>query len=314
MKRTSILIMFLLSVVISWGQNMSFGKITITPYVTEDARLDATAVRLLKTKLNQVVTENEAAGGFDRRFIIMPSLNVLSEEETATIPQKTSIKVNITFFVGDGVAGTLFNSQSMDVSGVGDNHNEALYSAIRKINVKDTNLQALITEAKCRIVEYYEANAPALIREAEKYMAAYDYENALTCLAAIPAICQYYDKAQLLISKCGSRIIERDNNSLLTKAKAAWSANPNEYGANEASSFLSQVVISSAFYKNEVEKLSKQIRQRLTQLEDKRVELAKVKILSEERLATERINASARVTSSFIGTLPSLVFNVLRWF
>lgn len=314
MRRYIFTSLFIIMVSISWGQELSFGKITISPYIPEDTELDVTATRLLKTKLLQIVTANEAVGGFDRRFIIVPSVNVLSETETGTIPQKTSIKVNITFYIGDGVAGTLFNSSNMEVTGVGDSHTDALYSAIRKINVKDASIQALITEAKGRIAEYYNTTAPTLIKEAEGFMASYKYEEALACLSVIPSLCSSYDKAQTLISKCGSKIIERDNNSLLTKAKAAWSTNPNEVGASEASSYLSQIIISSAYYKNEVDKLTKQMRQRLAQLENKRIELAKVKILSEERMETERINASARVTSTFISSLPSLVFNILRWF
>lgn len=63
-----------------------------------------------------------------------------------------------------------------------------------------------------------------------------------------------------------------------------------------------------------MDKLTNQMRQRLTQLENKRIELAKVQILSKERLEAERINASARVTSAFISSLPNLVFNIFRWF
>ena len=76
---------------ISWGQDLSFGKITISPYIPEDTELDATATRLLKTKLSQIVTTNDAVGGFDRRFVIVPSLNVLAESETGTIPPKTTV-------------------------------------------------------------------------------------------------------------------------------------------------------------------------------------------------------------------------------
>ena len=306
--------LLLVMVSISWGQELSFGKITISPYIPEDTEFDSTSARLLKSKLLQIVTTNEAVGGFDRRFVIVPSVNILSETETGTIPQKISMKVNITFYVGDGVAGSLFNFSNTEVTGVGDSHADALYSAIRKINVKDADLQALITEAKKRIVEYYNTTAPTLIKEAESFMASYEYEEALARLSVIPSLCSSYDKAQSLISTCGNKIIERDNNVLLTKAKAAWSSNPNEIGASEASSYLSQIIISSTYYKKEMDKLTNQMRQRLTQLENKRIELAKVQILSKERLEAERINASARVTSAFISSLPNLVFNIFRWF
>ena len=306
--------LLLVMISISWGQELSFGKITISPYIPEDTEFDSTSARLLKSKLLQIVTTNEAVGGFDRRFVIVPSVNILSETETGTIPQKISMKVNITFYVGDGVAGSLFNFSNTEVTGVGDSHADALYSAIRKINVKDADLQALITEAKKRIVEYYNTTAPTLIKEAESFMASYEYEEALARLSVIPSLCSSYDKAQSLISTCGNKIIERDNNVLLTKAKAAWSSNPNEIGASEASSYLSQIIISSTYYKKEMDKLTNQMCQRLTQLENKRIELAKVQILSKERLEAERINASARVTSAFISSLPNLVFNIFRWF
>lgn len=314
MRRLLFASLLLVMVSVSWGQELSFGKITISPYIPEDTELDATATRLLKTKLSQIVTANEAVGGFDRRFVIVPSLNVLAESETSTIPQKTTVKVSITFFVGDGVSGVLYNSSNIEVTGVGDDHADAIYSAIRKVNAKDVDLQALITEAKGRIVEYYNTTAPALIKEAEGFMASCEYEEALARLSVIPSLCLSYDKAQSLISKCGSKIIERNNDLLLTKAKSVWSANPNEYGATEASTYLSQIIISSSYYKNEVDKLTSQMRQRLAQLENKRIELAKVQIISEERLEAERINASAKVTSAFISSLPKLVFNILRWF
>lgn len=314
MNRVLFTILFFLVNLFSWGQDVSFGKITITPYIPEGTKLDATAKNLMMMKLSQVVNTNDVVGGFDQRFIIVPFINILSETETATIPQKTSLKIGITFSVGDGIAGTLFKYCYTEISGVGDSHADAIYSAIRKIDVKSAQFHDMIAEAKGRIVNYYNTVSPTLIKEAEGFMSSQDYERALARLSVIPSLCSSYDRANTLISECGSKIIERDNNSLLTNAKAAWGANPNELGASEASSYLSQIVISSTYYKNEVEKLTKQMSQRLTQLENSRIELEKVKVLSEERLATERINASARTTSAFFNSLPKLVFNILRWF
>jgi len=313
MRKICLICCFLMFLAYSWGQDSSFGKITIMPYITNNSGLDATARSLLSTKMNQIVTANNAVGGFERRFVITPAINVLSEKETATIPQKTSIKVSIIFFVGDGVAGTLFNSYNIDVSGIGDDHNHALYAAIRKINTKDAGFQSLINESKDRIELYYKSAAPALIKEAEGYMAVQNYEGALSKLGGIPSICPSYSKAKALISKCGNKIIDRENNALLTKAKAVWSSNPNEYGAKAASGYLAQVVISSSYYQNEVKSLTKQIQQRLVDIEDKRIEFETIKILSEERLEAERINASAKVMTSIIDAVPS-VLNVLSWF
>ena len=160
MKRFLIIVF---SIVVSVGAKAydnSFGQITITPYVAEELGLDANCKELLNTKLAQITTVNNVSGGFDRRFVLTININVLDESETATIPQKTSVKTAFTFFVGDGVSGALFGSQTIELTGVGDSRNDALFCTIRKINVKDENLQALIKKGKTQIVEYYNAIAP----------------------------------------------------------------------------------------------------------------------------------------------------------
>ena len=314
MRTNFIAFLLLLCTVQAMGQDAPFGKITITPYIATGANVDATTQRLLEDKLNQVVTANGVTGGYDKKFIITPSVNVLSANETATIPQKTSMKVSVTLYVGDGETGNKFGSYYMELVGVGDTHNEALYSSIRKINVKDSGLHDMIEQSKQHIVKYYNAVAPKLIKEAERSMAAYNYEIALSYLSVIPFACTHYEKAQALITKCGAKIIERDNNELLTKAKAAWGANPNEAGAHEASGYLSHVVISSTYYKKEVDELSCRMANRLAQIVNKRMEIEETEILSKERLESERINASARVASSFFTSLPKLVYKVFSWF
>lgn len=298
----------------TYGQEVEFGRITITPYISPEIKISEAAAKLLKTKLAQIVTTGEATGGFDQRFIITPSLNILSESTTASIPQKTSLRISCTFFIGDGVAGSLFDSNSIEVAGVGNSREEAIYSAIRKINTHDQGMQALITESKARIVTYYNTVAPALIKEAKGYMASNNYESALSKLATIPALCQTYNKAQELIIECGSKILERDNAEFLIKAKAVWSANPNKEGAKMAGEYISQMSITSLSVKAEVDHLNDQMRERLIQIENLEMELQQRKLLSEEKLRAEQINASARVTSSFFGILPNLVYNIFRWF
>lgn len=296
-----------------YGQS-EFGHITITPYISNDSGINGNAAKLLKNKLTQIITLGEAIGGFDQRFIITPTMNILSETTMATIPQKTSIKVCFTFFIGDGISGSLFGSSNIEATGVGSSHEDALYSAIRKIDANDKGVQTLIADSKKRIVKYYNVAAPKLIKEAKRYIASNDYESALSKLSVIPALCQEYDNAQELVIKCGNKILERDNTELLIKAKAAWNTNPNQEGAQKASEYISQISIISPSYKAEVDKLNNQIRQRLIQIDNKEWELRQTKILSQENLRKEQINASERVTSSFFSILPDLVYSIIRWF
>lgn len=298
----------------AWGQEMEFGKITITPYVPTESGLKGMAAKLLETKLKRIVTVGDAAGGFDRRFVIVPELNVMSESTTASIPQKTSLKANFTFFIGDGVSGSLFGSTDMEVIGVGDNYESALCSAIRKISANDEKLQGLIIEGKQRIVKYYNNAAPVLIKEAEKYTANMDYETALSKLAVIPAICKDYDKAQKLIVQCGKKILEKNNAELLAAARAAWNASPDREGAKKASGYIAQITISSQTIEKEVNHLNNQMRQRLIRLDDKELELRQAQIASDENIRIEEIRASANVTSSVWNSLPNLVYSIFSWF
>lgn len=201
---------FALMAAVTRGQELAFGQITFAPYVAEDFAEDAQTVLLLKEKMNQAVTKANAIGGFDRRFIITVSVNTLSETETATIPQKTSLKASFTFYTGDGLAGTLFNSYNVTTTGIGDDHEAAVLSALRKVNPNDKGLQAMIEEGKERIVAYYNSTSPSLIKQAEGCMARGDYDGALLHLSAIPSLCKQYDRAQKLIVKCGEGIMKRE--------------------------------------------------------------------------------------------------------
>lgn len=314
MKAIYLMFISMLIAINAWGQDLEFGKITISPYIPAESGVEGTAAKLLETKLKRIVTASDATGGFDRRFIIVPELNILSENTTASIPQKTSLKASFTFFIGDGVSGSLFGSTDMEVTGIGDSHASALYSAIRKISVNDKDLQGLIAVCKQRIVKYYNNVAPALIKEAEKCMAGMDYETALSKLAVIPALCKDYDKAQKLIILCGKKILEKNNAELLMAAQAAWNASPDREGAKKASEYISQMTISSQSMKDEVNRLNNQMRQRLIQLDDQEMELRQAQIASEENIRIEEIRASANVTSTIWSSLPNLVYSIFSWF
>ena len=117
-----------------------------------------------------------------------------------------------------------------------------------------------------------------------------------------------------MILKCGKEIIERNNSTYLLKAKSIWSSNPSQEGAVQAREYLSKVIVSSSAVKKEVDNLNKSISTRLIDLDNKAKEMEQARMLSQERLQIEQIQASARTTSAFISIIPNLVYNILRWF
>lgn len=313
MKRIICAIIIAFTTLIVLAEEKQLGTITITPYIPSNIG-DSQCRKLLATKLIQITTVNNVGQGFDRRFVIVPQINVLSEGTTSTIPQKTSLKVEFTFFIGDGVSSALFSSVHIEQIGVGDDHNKALYSAIRKIRDKDPDLQRMIDEAKGRIVEYYNKEIPSIIAQAQKDMVLQNYESAMGKLAVVPSICEKYVDVQELIQQCGTALLVRNNKDALLKAKATWAANPTIEGAMEAKKYLATIVITNEAEENAVNELISEIRARIEVVKDYEMQLEYMKMQSNERIRTEEIHASTQTASSFFNMLPQLVYNLIGWF
>ncbi len=238
----------------------------------------------------------------------------MSESTTATIPQKVSLKICFTFFIGDGVSGNLFGSSDMALVGIGDTYNDAVFSAIRKINTNDKNLQRLILDGKKRIVEYYNTVSSSLIDEAKCCMRRLDYETALSKIYTIPSLCDKYDIAQKIIAECSRKLLERNNNNLLVKARTVWCSNPNFNGAKEASEYISQICVTSLSLKIEIDKLTNEMKTRLSQIDNKKLELERAEISSLEEIKKEQIATSAKLATSFWDALPKIVYHIFNWF
>lgn len=313
MKRIICAIIIALTALSVFAEEMQLGTLTITPYVPSDIG-DSHCQKLLNTKLVQITTANNVGQGFDRRFIIVPQINVLSEGTTSTIPQKTSLKVEFTLCIGDGVSSALFKTIHIERTGVGDDHNKALYSAIRKIRDTDPAIQSMIEEAKVRIVEYYNKEIPSIIERAKNDITAQNYEAAMGKLAVVPSVCERYTDVQNLIQQCGAALLAKKNKAALQKAKVAWAANPTSVGAEEAKEYLAAIVITNKEEENTINEFINEIRTRMEVVKDNEMQLELMKMESNERIRTEEIQASAQTASSFFNMLPQLAYSIIGWF
>lgn len=300
MKKICFILSFLCFATLCRAVETPFGKITITPHV-EDANLDARATKVMNGKLTQVLSATDMSGGFERRFILVPSVDIVSETTTATIPTKVSLRLMVTLSVGDGVADAKFSSCCLEMTGIGDDRSEAICSAIRKINTRHPDLQGMIREAKQKILQYYETVTPDLIIEAKSKMKTGDYEGAIKNLSVIPSVNKDFELSQSLLAKCGEAMIERDNNDLLFKAKAAWVAEPNVNGAVAVKDYLSRISNPSEKVKLESEKLCKEVNRCITEAEKQKVKLEEMKITSRERMVTSGVEAAARLAAGIFG-------------
>src|SRR5688572_26190712 len=72
-------------------------KIVLTPYIPEQVEsLPEGAASLLKSKLNQISSENGIAGtDANSRFIITSNINVLTKDLIATAPPMTALTLDV---------------------------------------------------------------------------------------------------------------------------------------------------------------------------------------------------------------------------
>ena len=314
MKKTVLLIMFSLNINSIWADDFKFGQICITPHTIEQKEIPNAADEILKAKLTQVLTNQGVAAGNSERFIIVPHVLVNNISTTATIPSKTSVKLSVSIAIGDGVNGIRFSIHTMELIGVGNDYDDAVLSALRKIKVNGTDIESFVNTGTSRIVDYYNANVHKLLSQAQASMDYGDYEKAITILAPIPSFCNSYTESQVLLEKCGTQIIKRDNERHLRDAQSTWSANPTTSGAKAAKSHLSHIVAPTPTIIKKVEALNSKIEKTLEKNEQRDFELAKLQICTQSEIKQAEIHASASVASAFYSSIPQLIIKVLSWF
>lgn len=272
MKRIG-LILFLITAVLSISaqtrDKSQTAEIVLTPYVDNDAKTPS-ADKILLDKLTRIVTKYGmgASNGLQSPFIITGHAVELKEETTATVPPHTVLDISLTIYVGNGEDGNLFSSCNMTLRGVGDNLDQAYVAAFKRINLNDPEIARCIEEGKSRIAKYYSEAGPGLIRQAQTYSASGNYPDAYAVLLRIPSVCPQYKEAQGLLQTLVAKESESNNEALIARARAAWSANPNEQGANEATGILSQVSNPSSQVRASADALMKEMASRLQKTED----------------------------------------------
>ena len=301
------------------------GMIALNPFVSEDDQNGPVTIKALMNKLSQTASAAGLAGeGFDNRFVITAHIQELDVAETTTIPAKTAVKVNVGIYVGDGIDGTLFSSYTKELKGIGDTKDDAIAAAVRKLQVRDSQLQQSISLGKEQIVNYYNSISSNIIKTAEAAAAAGHYEEALCALFAIPMSCNDYQQAQTLIAKYGNISLEKSNQQIVSQARAAWAKSPNEGGATNAMQILEQLKTPSEKIISEAKSLQQEITTRLKAVSDRewklqvleaenahKEQMAQIKSVRDQNIAA--VNAAAAVARAYYSSRPRVVYHVHSW-
>ena len=235
-----------LSSSISFAQSASKdeNRIMLTSWVPPTIEgMPKIARKNLTNKLKQVVTKNGLGGSpFNTRFIISANVTVMSKDILPGPPPMHAYNLDITLYIGDGIEGTVFASETVSVKGVGTNENKAYISALKRISPKNAEIQAFVKTGKEKIIQYYKDNCDLIIKKANTYADQNEYEQAIFVLTGVPSACEEcYVKAMNAIKPIYQKQIDRDCKQKLQKATGIWNAAQDMAAAEEAGAMLASI-------------------------------------------------------------------------
>ncbi len=270
MKKVIYILLFLVVNSLLAQEKTSNSGISLAAYVPRQVEgIPASAKRMLLNRLTQVITKNGISENvYNSRFILAPNVSVLSKDITPTAPPKTALNLNVTLYIGDGVSGTLFASESLELKGVGTNETKAYISAIKRLSPKNPQIIEFVAKGKEKIITYYNTNCTNILKKASALEAQNEFEEALVVLTNVPEASTCFTKVKSKIKVLYQKSIDRDCRQKLTEAKAIWAANQDINAANAAGALLSSIEPQGACY-GQVKSLYAKIAARVKDVSDR---------------------------------------------
>jgi hypothetical protein len=239
---------FLFCVSISLAQNTAgktddTARVQLSTFVSEQIDgLPSAAKNLLKNKLNKIVTMNGLGGTTNSRFIITPNISVLFQEVLPGPPRKVALTLEVNFYIGDGIEGILFASETMTVKGVGNSDTKAYISALKQIKAKNPIFKDFIANGKTKIMEYYNDKCDFIKKESMGKAERKEYDEALADLLAVPEVCkECYMACQDLTLEVFKMKLENECAENIQKATVAKTNNQWDEAASHLVSILPEV-------------------------------------------------------------------------
>ena len=150
--------------------------------------------------------------------------------------------LEVTLYVADNVTENIYASASLPVTGVGTNQTKAYMGAIKTMNHKRPEVQGLMSDAREKIVEYYNSKCDFILKDAESLAGRKEFDAAIYTLISIPEICKdCYMSAQDITIKIFKQKMENECMQNIAKAKTAKAQNDFDLAASYLTTMLPDV-------------------------------------------------------------------------
>ncbi|NOR28334.1 MAG: hypothetical protein GQ540_07385 [Lutibacter sp.] len=312
MKKIIFIALFFVTIVVVAQEKENNNGILLGAHIPEQAEgIPSNAKSMFVNKLGQIITKNGISDDVNNsRFILVPNVTVLTKNITATAPPKVALNLEVTLYIGDGVAGNLFASESFQLKGVGNNETKAYMSALNRLSPGNSNVQKFISKGKQKIVTYYNENCTLLLKKSASLEAQSKFEEALEVLTKIPEVSTCFNKAKGKVKSLYKKVIDRDCKLKLNEASSIWAANQDIDAANEAGEILASIEPTSACF-GQVKSLYSKISARVKELSDRSWRY-KLKVLD---LKKSEIKAARDIGVAYGNNQPNNVtYNTRGWF
>ena len=312
MKRLSILFLFIGIVLVSFAQNT--GSVSIHATVVDDA-IPAEAAKNILTKMQRMLTSCNIIDNGADRFVLTVRVNITSKDVAPTTPARISEKMEITFLVGDIVDNKLYESFTMESSGIGITEAKAFISAFQRINVNNQEIKAMLERARAKIVDYYVNHCDDILEKANTLSSQQKYDEAMFYLMGIPDVCSdCYKRCHSIAASIYDQKLTADGKVLLNKARNEWLAGQDYAAANRVADILVQINPQSSVYA-EAMKLQNNISAKLQADEQCAWQLKMKKVEEGQKTARSVIDCVRSIGVAWASHQPtSVVKNIIsRW-
>ncbi len=290
-------------------------QITVAPaHLVSDYEVPVKLDNQMKSKLQRCLTAYGITSEIGMSsFAMVPEVVINDEQTSTTVPVYCNVDFDLVISLKDVYTGKIFSTFVQKAKGKGTNKSNAIAKGISAISLNTPDFQSFCESAKQKVVAYYEQQMPSMIASAKAAANTRNYEQAIGILSEIPEECSgYSSKVVPLIGSFYKTKINEDGSSILAEAKAAWAKNPNEAGAEEVATILSQMPANCTSSAGATA-LMQEIKKRITALDARQFAFEKQAQANEHSEQMAQISAARAVAVAWAKSQPKQVTKVYLW-
>lgn len=288
-------------------------RIALSTYMDPSSSIPNNAKKTLKDRMQKIITKNGMGSAKNTRFIMTANVRELNLEKSETAPVIYIYNLEVNFYIGDGIDGTLFSSCSLEVNAAGDSKEKAYMAALKKIKATDPQYQAFIDEGKKKIVDYYTAKCDFIITQAQTKAKNQDFDAAIAELMQVPDVCkECYDKCMAAAQPIYQEKINQEGAKLLAEARGVWSAGQDVAAAEAAAAILAQVNPQSSAFAG-AESLNAEMAKRVKELDKREWDFMLKQQQDEVDLEKASIKAIRDIGVAYGENQQPTTYNVVWW-